>query len=351
MIDVSFPFEILRSFVAGQTAIDIPQMLLGSDETEAFLECYGYDWHNPEHREEIENVRSESVSFIEEVLLGDPGDPELPDVVRNQTDVRELLIWASNPDHEHQRWACGILRVGHTYAHCHSYFNERFGPTIRRQIFSRFEEHLLRDENGDIFLGEEERIPLANFEAKSSKPVRSVMMKLLHKAENVATDIFDRIGVRFITRERFDALLVVKYLRQHNVVMFANVKPSRSRNTLIDLEWLETELEAINDTTDPNALATLRKKVAASEYPGPPHPSYNLYSGAEYHSVQFTCRQLIRSIDTHTGEAVRFFFPFEIQILDEESFAKSRSGYASHELYKARQRDAVRKRVLGHLVK
>lgn len=348
MIDVSFPFEILRLFVSGHSAIDIPKLLLNDvSETEAFLECYGYDWFNPEHREELENVRRESVSFIQEALLGEEGDPRIPDEVRDQKDVRELLVWASDPDHEYQRWACAILRVGHTYAHAHSYFNERFGPTIRHQIFSRFEQHLVRVD-GDIFLGVDEKIPLANFYAKPSKPISSVMMKLLHKAENVAADIFDRVGVRFLTRERFDALLVVKYLREHNIVMFANVKPSRSRNTLIDIDWLEKELEEI-DVTDPSALETIREATRHTEYPGPPVPSYNPYSAAEYHSIQFTCRQLIRTADSETGEPVRFFFPFEVQILDVASFEASRKGYAAHDLYKARQREAARQRVLGSL--
>ena len=41
----------------------------------------------------------------------------------------------------------------------------------------------------------------------------------------------------------------------------------------------------------------------------------------------------------------------ESKILDEESYQRSRSGYAAHDLYKSRQREAVRQRVLGRLIR
>jgi len=183
----------------------------------------------------------------------------------------------------------------------------------------------------------------------------SVAMKLLHKVENVAEDIFDRVGVRFITHERLDTLLVVKYLREHNVFMFANIKPSRSRNTLIDIGWLEDlmagldgEVEAGSMTED-ERMEVLREAVASHAHLAEPSTSLNPYSAASYHAVQFTCRQMIRVPDDTGRCEIRFFFPFEVQILDEESYRRSRSGYAAHDLYKQRQRKAVRDRVLGRL--
>ncbi len=346
-IDISFPFEILNSFVSGNTAIDIPKLILENlAESESFLECYGYRWDHPEDRKEIEHIRAKAIEFIEvELLLDSP--LSIPIEISAEKDIRFLLLWASDMDHDFQRWACAILRVAHTLAHCYSHFNERYGESIRNQIFSRFEKHLRR-ENYGLFLGDGQSIPLYNFEAKPQKPLFSVVLKLLHKSENVATDIFDRIGLRFITKNRFDALLVVRYLRIHNIIMFANVKPSRSRNTLIDLEELENEIQSLSNFDREEALEEIRQRVENRDYPGPPEPSYNPYSNANYHSIQFTCRQLIR---VNEPERARFFFPFEIQILDEQSYKKSRSGYASHELYKERQRDAARTRVLGELLK
>lgn len=346
MIDISFPFEILNAFVSGDTAIDIPHLILTDlSESEDFLECYGFRWTVESDRKEIEHIRREAIKFIEDEFLNDI-DLQIPEPVRTQKDIRYLLLWASEPQHKYQQWACAILRVSHTIAHCFSHFNERYGEAIRQQIFTRFEAHLIR-EKGQLFLGKKEKIPLYNFEAKPVKSLFSVVLKLLHKSENVATDIFDRVGVRFITKHRFDALLVVRYLRLHNIVMFANVKPSRSRNTLIDLKSLEKEIVRLEAHPRDTALDNIRKWVENREYPGPPQPSYNPYSDANYHSIQFTARQLIRVNDPHP---VKFFFPFEIQVLDEKSYKSSRSGYASHEQYKKRQQNSARSRVLGALL-
>ncbi len=346
-IELSFPFEILNSFVSGNTAIDIPRLILKDlSETVPFLECYGFRWDHEADREELEKIRKTAIEFIEvELLTGI--DLSMPREVSSQKDVRLLLLWASDLEHKYQKWACAILRVGHTLSHCYSHFNDRYGGEIRKQVFSRFEEHLHR-ENDSLYLGAEHPIELLEFEAKPQKPLFSIVLKLLHKPENVASGIFDRIGVRFITKNRFDALLVVRYLRRHNIVMFANVKPSRSRNTLVDIPLLENALNKLHGLSRDEALTEIRKQVAASDYPGPAQPSYNPYSNANYHSIQFTCRQLIR---VDEPEPARFFFPFEIQILDEQSYLTSRTGYASHSLYKERQKEAARERVLADLLK
>lgn len=351
-MDARFPWETLRAVVGGLSAIDVPHLHLADVEAaERFLECYGFDWSRSSHREELEALRASAVEFIEEELL-ESGEHVLP-AVRDEEDVRALLVWASSATGtKRQLWSCAVLRVAHTLAHSRSYFNEKYGDEIRRQILARFEPHLSMNEEG-LLLGDS--IHLADFEVKATKPVTSVAMKLLHKVENVAEDIFDRVGVRFVTHERFDTLLVVKYLREHNVFMFANVKPSRARNTLIDLDWLETFMSALDRAVDAGEIGEgdridyLREAVRNQEYPEPPQPGYNPYSAASYHALQFTCRQMIRvPDDTGRGE-IRFFFPFEVQVLDEESYHLSRSGFAAHDLYKARQRDAVRRRVLGSL--
>lgn len=44
---------------------------------------------------------------------------------------------------------------------------------------------------------------------------------------------------------------------------------------------------------------------------------------------------------------IRFLFPFELQILDQPSYELSRSGLASHQVYKERQRQRVKERLFG----
>lgn len=384
-----FPWETLRAIVGGGSAIDVPRLqVFELWEAESFLEGYGFRWDDPIHCAELEGYRTEALKFLDEELINDEPGLTLPVFIREEKDIRRLLLWASDRTKEpeviaRQRWSCVLLRLMHTMTHSESYFNVRFSHDIREQVFLRFEPHLRYTSRG-MFLGDnKDMVPLVFFELKHTKPKNSLIMKLLHKPENVAADVFDRIGVRFVTQDRFDALRVVRYLRTRNVFMFANVKPSRSRNTLIDLDWLRGEIGALvadQGIDDTARLALLRERLEALPYAGPPEPSRNPHSSRSYHSIQFTCRQLVRVTNPYTESLVsriettrlsqpslahlcdnllrtlrrpnqiRFFFPFEVQIMDHKSHLMSRDGEASHDDYKTRQRDTVKRRILRDLL-
>lgn len=333
MAETYFPQVILNAIIGGTSGLDVPRLQLRSlEEAEGFLAAYGFPWSSPECRGELQQLLSEAWALIEEDLLVE--GQHVPPPIRQESDPRRLLLIASSADDPLQPWACAVLRVSHTCAHATSPLEERHGHNIREQILQRFAPHLRTGPQGETSLGGE--IPLVRFELKASKTKRSTVLKLLHKAENVAADVFDRIGVRFVTPTRLDALRVVRYLRVHHVIMFVNVKPTRSRNSLIAPEAIEalshmssSDIEALTDEDLPLPAAQ-------------PHQE-NRFSSGGYRSLQFTCRQMIRS------GSERFFFPFEVQILDLESYEASRSGLASHEEYKTRQLRAVRRRVLGTL--
>lgn len=77
----------------------------------------------------------------------------------------------------------------------------------------------------------------------------------------------------------------------------------------------------------------------------------NPHSSTQYTSIQLTARQMIVIQDPFNFNiSYRFFFPFEIQILDWESYMESRTGRASHNEYKKSQTTAVRNRVLGNVL-
>ena len=330
-----FPVATLKSIIAGSSAIDVPSLHVTTrDDARAFAEAYGYDLRDPREAAQAASLRDEALDFLDEML--EVGDA-IPPAVRGQEDVLELLLLASKPTHPHQRAVCALLRVMHTLAHCSSWFGDRYHSTIQRQVLSRFERFLSTGDDGRLRIDE---VPLVRFEARARKERWSVALKMLHKPENVAADIFDYMGLRFVTHDRFDALLVIRALRLRNIIMFANVKPSRSRNTLFDLHRLEAFLLEHPDAS----LEALRDAVEGWG-PPPGDPQRNPYSDAAYHSVQFTCRQRIRVTD-ELGQRQHFFFPFEIQILDQASFERSREGFASHDEYKRRQVAAATRRVL-----
>ena len=349
-----FPWPTLQAMVGGTSALDLPRLTLHSlQEAEGFLERYGFDWSLEQERVDIESIRQEALAFMHNELFIDV-DLEVPAALSGEGDVRRLLLLASNGEGEQQQWACAVLRVMHAFTHARSALDDWFGEAIRMQVLDRFAPSL-SDADGTLHLGTgNDSIPLHTFSIKHRKSVPSVVMKLLHKVENVATDIFDRIGVRIVTQSRFDALLVVRFLRRSNTVAFANIKASRSRNTLVDLDWLKSALTTVDTLIAQGDLESDKRREwlrkACQDSPFPSSRGSNPHSSQEYRALQFTCRQLIRVPGERMGQpgqTLRFFFPYEVQVLDQASFEATRSGRASHTDYKRRQRATVRRRILG----
>lgn len=385
----SIPWQDLGPMIDGTSAIDAPRLAVRSiDSAEDFLESYGYDWAYEEDRRELEELRRESVEFIERDLLFDEPHLLMPHEVRRERDVRKLLLWASDDFHlERQRWAWVLIRVMHTFAHCGSYFDEKYGDTIRAQIMERFQPHLYEKETGITLGAGPAAVPINVFEIRGRKSRRSLALKLLHKRESHGTEVFDWVGVRFVTADRYDALRVVRYLRENNVINFMQIRPGRTRNTLLDVQQIDETLRDLNEKAragkmpDYRIESELRRIVNQAPYPSEPRKSWNPNSSIAYHSVQFTCMQRIRVRDRdpatlrgllnrlpmadstvvrtvrsyadriEPGADIRFLFPFELQILDQRSYELSRSGLASHAVYKERQRQRVKERLWGEMLR
>jgi len=332
----------VRAALEGHSFIDIKRIHIHSlQEASEFLESYGFDVNDPTDIKELESLRLEAIELIEEELL-QPSE-SIPLVLKNQKDVRQYLLNASgHGDFKLAPWSGALLRVIHTLTHSHSYLNDIYHEPIRDQIFKRFDGHIY-DKEGNKYLGD---IKLVNFELRTTKSRRSVAMKLMHKAENVAADIFDWIGIRFITEYRSDVIDVLAYLREQHTVTYANIKPSRSRNSLIDMNWLNSCLNK------GMSVSQIRAEMQFKEFPSnePEKNDHNKFSEVSYNSVQITCRQRIKISQTN-GKNLCFYFPFEIQMMDEKSYQKTHEGLASHSEYKNRQRNAVRERVMPFLDK
>ena len=327
----------LRAVIEDRSIIDTKGLDVRSiEEADSFLMNYGFDQNLSPDRQELAAIREQSIAFLEDILLNE--DESIIPVVRNEPDIRQLLIWASEHNGSEQaRWSCAVLRVMHCFAHCGTHFTDCYEDQIHNQILGRIEPHI-RHENDKVFIGD---IEIERFESRPVKSRGSVVLKMLHKAENVSTEIFDWFGIRIVTGDRLDAIRVLEYLIQHNIAMLANIKATKSRNTLLDAAQIK-KLSAQKTN-----LEKLRSEIRTAGYPKTEqHRTPNSFSGSSYHAIQFTCRQRIK-IDEENGQRIRFFFPYEVQILDKESYEKTRSGRASHDRYKRRQLEAARRRVLG----
>ena len=71
--------------------------------------------------------------------------------------------------------------------------------------------------------------------------------------------------------------------------------------------------------------------------------------GPDYRFIKFISRKLV-TVPLGEGDnkrAFRFFYPFEIQIMDYDTYVKNLSGPMAHDEYKNRQRRKARERVLA----
>ncbi len=372
-------WDIIDVIVSGKSAIDLPRLNVGSLEAaDDFIRAYGYDLSNPNDAKEVAAILKQAKDFVNNVLAPDPEHKsppvKMPPEIENETDVRKLMLMSSVRTGPTQRWACAILRLMHTITYVNNDFATYFFPQIQRQIVERIKSFVYEAPNGDVYLGKDEKgIKLYTLEIKSRKPFESSVLKLLHKVENVGADLFDRIGVRFVTETKLDALLALKYMAEENVIVFANVKPTRSRNTLVNMTFLRQEFDKLlplynRGELKLDELRQLAHMAVESERARPhirPEELHerNAFSSTAYSSIQFTVRQLMRvklpqvdpeiEIPEHDrlpDRELRFFFPYEVQILDRRSYLESRKGRASHEEYKRQQLIVARKRVFRGLL-
>jgi len=362
-----FNWDLVDVTIGGKSSIDLQQLSINSlDNATKFLDLYGYDISNSEVKLELKNIFDEAIKFIEEVLIPDPFTKKtylkIPDEIKNEKDIRNLILISSNRCNDMQLWSCAILRVMHTIAHINNDISLKFFPEIQRQILSRIWSAIYVNSDGEKFLGQgDDAIKIYDVEIKAKKERNSVILKLLHKIENVAADVFDNIGVRIITYDKLDVMLILRFLRKSGIFNFCNIKPSRSINHLINLDifkeivnkyikkYIDGEINKqefemiLKEETE---LKASIKDIYINDF--------NKYSSKDYKTIQFTIRQMIRMkypYDSPNSENYSFFFPYEMQIVDLKTHLENMFGRASHEKYKEKQLIAARKRVLGRLLK
>jgi uncharacterized protein (TIGR04562 family) len=352
---MDFPWQALKVICEGTSIIDIPRLEVASEaEAHQFLASYGYDLFEPTHREQIWKFHEEACLFLEGTL-----GVKIPSSIRNRNEIgdfRNLLVAASTvsglPQSKDQRHACALLRVMHVLSHIKNDLRLKYIAKVRKQTIGRFDAHVqVKNENGEekFYLGfDTGKIPLVRFEKKEGKNRSRVLMKLLQKPASVAQEVYDHLGVRFVTRTRGEAILVIKYLLDHHLISVANVIGARCRNTLFSLADFQDHLKKTKSMGED----FFEKLEAKLDFPTTPFGVDNPFSSPDYHALQFTCRPLIRIPVVKKGGVraeVSFFFPLEIQILDEVSYAKSQTGDAMHSAYKEKQLEAVKGRIFGAL--
>jgi len=370
--------EITQVILGGKVFIDQDGLDITSyAQAHDFALNYGFAMNLPNQRFQVIKIFNEAVLFLQNVVLEDT-ELKIPTKLSQLKDPIDLLIWASaKPRDDIAKWSCAVLCIMHTLFYIDNNIFLRFLPNIQQQIFERYERHLIpKQDGGWLFKGEYE-VSILNIKRKESKNRYSLLLKLLQKTENVAETIYDHIGIRVVAEDLLDVLLVLRFFIDHNIFQAAHIKPSRTRNLMIDVTLLEEWLRMLPDNFSLKDLTSAeRQEICEKLVQRAGQPAVNPYSSRDYSALQFTVNTLIRlpgpSVSTlekildvlkeerntemadmlHIQDLIQaqkeftFFFPHEVQIMEKADFYNSRLGPASHSEYKNRQREAVRKRLL-----
>ena len=395
-----FDWEIFDVVIGGKSALDTKNFLgpLSSiHEVNHFLKGYGLDPNDRVAKSELFGNFQEAMQFIRRYFLkeGNPDglDLKVPNSLLMISDISQLFLMATDDNivkKEDKLWAEVVLKVMHTIMHADKDLRSNYFNIVQTQIFDRFYKYVFRSDDDKLFIGvrgTDDRVPLVDFETKSKKTRESVIIKLLHKAENVAEELFDRVGVRFITHTRFDSLRLIRFLMEKNIVIPHNNKPSRAINTMINMPKFKESHQSLlkmairNNLSEERFLAAMERAAVEAQIE-PSENERNKHTSKAYQSIQFTCRQLIEyknpflqefndlrriAKNSHPEENelarrvlnmdislvardIRFFYPYEIQVVDQEAFKANSQGEASHQEYKRQQVRSAMKRVFKSII-
>lgn len=361
-MNINFQFDqsVLDTLIGGAHALDMPRLNIQSlDQAHQFIRAYGYDPDKDEDMRKLWSYHRRAVTFIRgELLIGDEKIPEHVADPNQLKDISYLLIYASTYDQRQnslQSWSCAILRVMHVLVHLDNDLFTRYSYEIQDQILRPFQSEVHTDPVSGTMLGapsDPERIVLKKFDVKPFKTSNSSVTKLLVKPEAIAFSILDKVGVRFVTKHLFDVFRVLRYLVSSSLVSFPHGIPEQSNNTLYPVNLFLEVMEGLTkgmDLTPAEIDQILHDKITSEASRAQYREKLNLFSSRDYSFMKFISRRLVRvNVGVkEDNQTLSFFYPYEIQIIDYETYLKNLSGSASHDKYKERQRLKARLRVLG----
>lgn len=363
-----FTESVLHSIVGGRSTIDMPKLNIQSlPEAEAFLKSYGFDLSVQAEGDKLWYFHRRALVLVEEKLGFSKA--EIPEILREKKqlqDLRQLLVWASSrhPNEvELQKWSCALLRVMHVFVHAESDLFSSFSEEIQKQILTPFQNCIYHEgttgttylKSSEEGIGESETLALVGFEVKPFKTSSSTVIKLLAKPDALAMSVFDKLGVRFITKSMFDSFRVIRFLVGENLINFPHIMPDQSSNTLYPVDLFcqvaeELIQQGVSGLTDVEIDKYFQEKLESNKDKIQWVRKENNFSGEDYRFIKFICRKMIRIQPPGHSASFNFFFPYEVQIMDQVSHQKILSGPSQHQAYKERQRMAARKRILPELI-
>lgn len=352
----------LSVVAGGASALDRKSLNVhGLDEAESFLRSYGYQISKGDDLERLWYFHRRALVLMGEKLRINLD--EMPAEIKSKEalkDVRLLLIYASQTNNkELQKWSCALLRCMHVFVHAETDLFSSFSEEIQSQILTPFENSVRQEDRLILrsFMKEgHPDIELRDFQTKPFKTSSSTVIKLLAKPDALAVKIFDKLGLRFVTKSIFDSFQVIRFLVDENLISFPQIMPDQSSNNMYPVQEFLEVCKKLEGKHSPDhrwssekidRLLQQKMKNSQKAFLGL-FRKENPHSSEDFKYIKFICRQLIKiegPAGVGSGKGFSFFFPFEVQIMNEASFNKIQSGESEHSAYKNRQVQAAVKRL------
>jgi len=348
----------LETLIGGISPLDLKNLSIDSlEDAQDFMHSYGFDWDNEADRKELFSLYQKALVFLKSEIAND--GESIPAILADFNefkDLRKLFVFVNDKSaaaEDVRMWSGALLKVMHVIVHFAHDMYSTFPDEISKQILAPIEQCVLADPVlGSTILRKDSRqegIKLYKFEQKPVKEFRSSILKLLAKRKLFALNLYDNIGVRFVTWTIFDAFQVVRFLMNNSLVHPFHTIGDQSVNTVYPANLLTEVMDNLRtkgDSMESSEVdAFLSKKLLENIHRAEYLVKENNFSGEGYKFIKFVCRKLVRV--NVNGFDHRFFYPFEVQVLTKDAYLESIQGEQAHHEYKKRQRLAARRRLLG----
>lgn len=328
---VEIPWSTLKAIISGNSVLELNSLhIKNKQDAFKFLQTYGFDLKCSKDRSFVKNIQGAGLRLLSDTLLPYQNISKIPDKYREMS-PSELLIEASqNFNQNWPNWPCIILKVYHCAAHALLTHDSKVHELAITKLSKRFLPYLTEKDSGLWFGDSDCEIPLVTYQIKKEKDVSRIMLKLLRKPGNLANLVYDHVGIRFVTHDIYSAILLIKFLRSRHVISYVNVLPELSKNSLSDLE----QVQSMYEKSGSPFVERKNNDVAQSVH------NENPFSSGSYQMIKFVERLLV-----NLDGGNRIFFPYEIQILDKNAWESSHTDDCTHDRYEKRQLLSVQQRL------
>ncbi len=362
-----FDSTALSVIAGGKSTLDqVRLQIFNLDEADAFLKSYGFNYQLEEDQKKLWYFHRRSLVLMTEKLKFNineiPEQIRIPEILK---DLRQLLIFASLKEKsELQKWSCAMLRCIHVFIHAETDLFSYFAEDIQKQILTPFENVVVHENGWHLRSFQKEgpsSVDLVHFQIKPFKTSTSTVIKLLAKPDALAVKVYDKLGVRIVTPTIFDSFQVIRFLVETNIMSYPHIMPDQSSNNMYPVDEFLKLCEFLEKKHGPDHKMDSKKldRLLKAQLLKSTNPFLKLfrkenpYSSIDFRYIKFICRKLIKitpqsNLNGTSGKFkdFSFFYPYEVQIMDQEAYNKMQSGDTEHESYKNRQINAARKRIL-----